>query len=97
MTARPFQPGDSVRITDHNRRIVAPHIQYVFEGVVSRIDPAAEPESGHDFGPYLWIDTAPFVGAGGDTYTATFCPLTDDMTAAADVTGRAIELLEPVR
>jgi len=96
LPARPFQVGDRVRITDHNRRHVAPDVQYVFEGIVSRIDPAAEPESGHDFGPYLWADVEPFVNSSGATITATFCPLTDDLTAALEPPiGRSIELLEP--
>jgi hypothetical protein len=94
-STRPFQVGDRVRITDNNRRIVSPGAQYVFEGLVSGIDPASDPESGHDFGPDLWIDTEPFV-RDGKTITRTFCPLTDDMTAASDPDlARSIELLEP--
>jgi hypothetical protein len=96
VSARPFQVGDRVRITDHNRHIVEPHRQYVFEGIVSRIDSPAEPESGLDFGPYLWIETAPFAGGSRKTHTATFCPLTDDLTTGSDPSfGRSIELLEP--
>jgi len=93
---RPFQPGDHVRITDHTRQLVAPAEQYVYEGIVSRIDPGADPDSGHDYGPYLWIDTEPFDNGSGKTYTATFCPLTEDLTKGSDVFGRTIELLEPV-
>lgn len=94
--ARPFQVGDRVRITDHNRHRVTPDAQHAFEGIVSRIDPGTAPESEYVFGPYLWIDTEPFVGTSGTTHTATFCPLTDDLTAAADSEiGRSIELLEP--
>jgi hypothetical protein len=93
--ARPFQLGDVVRITDEIRRLVSPGVQYVFEGVVSKIDPAAEPDSGHDYGPYLWIDTAAFKNGSGETFTRTFCPLTNDMTRGSDEAGRSIELLWP--
>jgi len=96
-TARPFQVGDRVRITDHNRHSVHPEAQYVYEGVVSNIDPASDPESAYEFGPYLWIDTEPYESPeSGETHGRTFCELTDDLTTSThpDVS-RSIELLEP--
>lgn len=97
MSARPFQVGDRVRITDHNRHVVHPDAQYVFEGTVSTIDPAAEPDSEYTYGPYLWADTEPYQrSTSGEVFDRVFCPMTDDLTDGADVyLGRSIELLEP--
>lgn len=96
-TARPYRVGDRVRITDHNRHALHPDAQYVYEGVVAKIDPAADPESGeYDFGPYLWADTKPYTNPlSGEVYDRVFCPLTDDLTAGSgpEDLGRTIELL----
>lgn len=97
-TVRPFQVGDRVRITDNNIRRLHPDAQYVFEGVVSKIDPAADPDSEYTYGPYLWADVEPYTSpVAGHVFDRVFCPMTDDLTTGSDndTFGRAVELLEP--
>lgn len=97
-STRPYQVGDRVRITDNLRHDLHPEAQYVYEGVVERIDPAADPDSEHKYGPYLWADTEPYTSpSSGEVFDRVFCPLTDDLTTGSDVKefGRSIELLEP--
>lgn len=97
MSARPFQVGDRVRITDHNRHDLHPEVQHVFEGIVKTIDPAAEPDSEYTYGPYLWAATEPYTSPLGGVFDRVFCPMTDDLADGADVyLGRSIELLEPI-
>lgn len=97
-STRPYQVGDRVRITDNLRHDLHPEAQYVYEGVVERIDPAADPDSEHKYGPYLWADTEPYTSpSSGEVFDRVFCPLTDDLTTGSDDDrfGRTIELLEP--
>jgi len=99
MSARPFQVGDRVRITDNLRHNQHPDAQYVYEGVVEKIDPAADPDSELEYGPYLWAETEAYTSPlSGETFDRVFCPLTDDLTTGSDgddILGRTIELLAP--